>query len=224
MYFDVAYAPFGEIYATSGTTDPAFTGQRQDTVAGLFDFPAREYSTQGRWPHPDPSGLASVSLSDPQTLNRFAYVRNNPLALVDPNGLCIDVYNGPTGLGSGSEGPFCDMSDSDAFQHSGGGGGGRGGGGTITVPVVPDCLTDPTGCGDPTTGGAPGNGGSDCPANSSTCGAAGQVQVFFRALRTLIATSFFKRTRLPSHEGSLQPRLPRTPFVTRTGTCDIAGS
>jgi RHS repeat-associated protein len=88
--FVLAYAPFGETYATSGTTDPAFTGQRQDTVAGLFDFPARQYGTQGRWPNPDPSGLASVGLPDPQTLNRYAYVRNNPLALVDPNGLCGD--------------------------------------------------------------------------------------------------------------------------------------
>ena len=36
--FGSAYAPFGETYATSGTTDPAFTGQRQDTSAGLYDF------------------------------------------------------------------------------------------------------------------------------------------------------------------------------------------
>ena len=26
MYFDLAYAPFGEVYATAGTTDPSFTG------------------------------------------------------------------------------------------------------------------------------------------------------------------------------------------------------
>ncbi len=86
--FSMAYAPFGETYASSGSADPNFTGQRQDTVAGLFDFPDREYTNaQGRWPSPDPSGLASVRLSDPQTLNRYAYVRNNPLALIDPNGL-----------------------------------------------------------------------------------------------------------------------------------------
>ena len=35
MYFDLAHAPFGEVYANSGSTDAAFTGQRQDTVAGL---------------------------------------------------------------------------------------------------------------------------------------------------------------------------------------------
>src|SRR5712671_947948 len=66
MYFDGAYAPFGEPYAQSGTADPSFTGQRQDTVAGLYDFPAREYSYQGRWSSPDPAGLASI---DPPTFN-----------------------------------------------------------------------------------------------------------------------------------------------------------
>ena len=87
MYFDTAYAPFGEPYAESGTPDLSFTGQRQDTVAGLYDFPAREYSIQGRWPSPDPAGLAAVDLSNPQSWNRYAYVLNNPLAYVDPLGM-----------------------------------------------------------------------------------------------------------------------------------------
>ena len=39
---DGAYAPFGEPYAHSGTTDLSFTGMNQDTVSGLYDFPARE--------------------------------------------------------------------------------------------------------------------------------------------------------------------------------------
>jgi RHS repeat-associated protein len=87
MYFDTAYAPFGEPYASSGTADLSFTGQRQDTVAGLYDFPAREYSIQGRWPSPDPAGLAAVDPSNPQSWNRYAYVMNNPLAFTDPDGL-----------------------------------------------------------------------------------------------------------------------------------------
>src|SRR5579859_2289929 len=86
MYFDLAYAPFGETYAASGATDPAFTTQRQDTVAGLYDFPAREYSIQGRWPSPDPAGLAAVDPTNPQSWNRYAYVMNNPLMYVDPSG------------------------------------------------------------------------------------------------------------------------------------------
>lgn len=92
-YFDTAYAPFGETYASTGTFDPAYTGQmgdvshRQDTVGGLYDFPAREYSTQGRWPSPDPAGTSSTCLKDPQSQNRYAYVRNNPITRIDPNGM-----------------------------------------------------------------------------------------------------------------------------------------
>ncbi|MGA7090672.1 MAG: RHS repeat-associated core domain-containing protein, partial [Candidatus Acidiferrales bacterium] len=69
----------------------SFTGMNQDTVANLYDFPAREYGTQGRWPSPDPAGLSSVHLRDPQTLNRYAYVNNNPLAFTDPLGLGVDA-------------------------------------------------------------------------------------------------------------------------------------
>jgi RHS repeat-associated protein len=105
MYFDTAYAPFGEPYATSGTPDPSFTGQRQDTVAGLYDFLAREYSYQGRWSSPDPVGRKAVSPSKPQTWNRYAYVTNNPLALVDPLGLKPYLYQcGSDGTGCGGNG------------------------------------------------------------------------------------------------------------------------
>ena len=89
MYFDMAYAPFGETYAASGSADASFTTQRQDTVAGLYDFPAREYSIQGRWPSPDPAGLASVDPTNPQSWNRYVYVMNDPLRFVDPLGLLI---------------------------------------------------------------------------------------------------------------------------------------
>src|SRR6266436_2365428 len=87
VYYDGAYAPFGEPYAQSGTTDLNFTGMDQDSVSGLYDFPAREYSIQGRWPSPDPAGLAAVDPSNPQSWNRYAYVLNNPLNAVDPLGL-----------------------------------------------------------------------------------------------------------------------------------------
>jgi RHS repeat-associated protein len=90
MYFDGAYAPFGENYAQSGTTDLSFTGMNQDTVANLFDFPAREYNgIHGRWPSPDPLGRGAVSLQNPQSWNRYAYVLNVPLSNTDPTGqLC----------------------------------------------------------------------------------------------------------------------------------------
>jgi len=88
VYYDGAYAPYGESYAESGTTDRSFTGQNQDTVAGLYDFMFRQYhAVQGRWVSPDPAGLAAVNPGSPQSWNRYTYVSNNPLGLTDPLGL-----------------------------------------------------------------------------------------------------------------------------------------
>lgn len=90
-----AYAPFGESYANgpSSTGNVNFSGEYQNTVAGVYDFLMRRYSpSQGRWLSPDPAGLAAVDPTNPQSWNRYAYVVNNPLALVDPFGLqhCVD--------------------------------------------------------------------------------------------------------------------------------------
>jgi RHS repeat-associated protein len=91
LYYDGAYAPYGEDYVGTGTTDLDFTGQNQDTAVGLYDFLYRKYSpVQGRWISPDPSGLAAVDMTNPQSWNRYAYVLNNPLSLIDPKGLqCV---------------------------------------------------------------------------------------------------------------------------------------
>jgi RHS repeat-associated protein len=92
MYGDVAYAPYGETYAQAGTADFSFTGMNQDVdqssnPAVLYDFLAREYGIQGRWPSPDPLGFLAVDPTNPQSWNRYAYVDNNPLAATDPTGL-----------------------------------------------------------------------------------------------------------------------------------------
>jgi RHS repeat-associated protein len=129
MYFDTAYAPFGETYAYTGALDPAYTGQmsdtahREDVIGGqyaLYDFPAREYSVQGRWPSPDPAGISSTCPKDPQTQNRYAYVRNNPITYTDPTGMD----------GACEDDPFCGDPCAwwDPFWGCGGGGGGGGGG------------------------------------------------------------------------------------------------
>lgn len=112
-YWDIAYAPFGENYVppTGGCVaqDLNFTGQNQDTVqsvssggqGGLFDFMFRKHSpVQGRWLSPDPAGIASATLSDPQTWNRYAYVANRPTNAVDVGGLevceeCCDPFFDP---------------------------------------------------------------------------------------------------------------------------------
>ena len=94
LYSDTAYSPFGEPYASSGAIDNSFTGQNQDTTAGLYDFLFREYDpNQARWTSPDPSGLSAVTLADPQSLNRYAYVSNRPLSFIDQFGLSCMYYD-----------------------------------------------------------------------------------------------------------------------------------
>jgi len=95
----VAYAPFGETYAQSGSADLSFTGQNSDTVSGDYDFLFREYSMQGRWPSPDPAGLAAVNPVNPQSWNRYGYVLNNPLRAIDPLGLdCVFLNDAGDGI------------------------------------------------------------------------------------------------------------------------------
>ena len=113
VYSKVAYAPFGETYNEAGTPDRSFTGQDQDVVSGsagsgVYDFLFRKYDpSAGRWLSPDPSGWGAVSLSAPQSLNRYAYVQNNPMQAVDPTGLdCLYLNsNGSVTVGANYDCP-----------------------------------------------------------------------------------------------------------------------
>lgn len=90
MYYDTAYAPYGENYSSTSTSTANldFTGQFQDTMAGLNDFLFREDDpVQGRWISPDRAGLRAVSLINPQSWNRYGYVAGNPMSRTDPLGL-----------------------------------------------------------------------------------------------------------------------------------------
>jgi RHS repeat-associated protein len=97
------YLPFGEeISAGYGSrpscfaptdTKQRFTGKERDTETGLDYFLARYYSgAQGRFTSSDwsekPQPVPYADLSDPQTLNLFVYVRNNPLSQADSDGHC----------------------------------------------------------------------------------------------------------------------------------------
>ncbi len=67
-----------------------FTGKERDAESGLDYFGARYYgSNMGRFVTPDPL-MASAHASNPQSLNRYAYVYNNPLGWIDPYGLDAD--------------------------------------------------------------------------------------------------------------------------------------
>ena len=80
------YTPYGSLATHTGAADVAhkFTGQRLDISTGLYFYNARYYDPQlGRFIQPDSIVQAP---SDPQSLNRYSYVRNNPVKYVDPTG------------------------------------------------------------------------------------------------------------------------------------------
>lgn len=94
--------PFGDGY-TPSADDPQGSGQdnlhfaqmEHDSESGTDHAQFRQYSsTQGRWMSPDPY-MGSYDFTDPQSFNRYSYVRNNPLVAIDPNGLsgvCISAF------------------------------------------------------------------------------------------------------------------------------------
>lgn len=86
--------PFGELVPGAPTiTSPEhfFTGKERDSNSGLDYFGARHYaSSMGRFMSPDWSAVEEPvpysKLDDPQTLNLYGYVGNNPLSRVDADG------------------------------------------------------------------------------------------------------------------------------------------
>lgn len=129
MYSSGAYAPFGEQYGLSGSSDPSFTGQNSDTVPSLYDFLfRRQSSSQGRWISPDPLGIGAVDITNPQTFNRYSYVQNAPLSFVDPLGFVGSVPGDPGSGGGGDPGnPFMPPGDPGTCGGATSGGGGGGG-------------------------------------------------------------------------------------------------
>ncbi len=83
------FEPFGELFTVPGMPGgqlPAqqFTAQERDPEASQDYFGARFYTPRtGRFSQGDP---VYAGLFDPQQWNRYAYVRNNPLTFVDPDG------------------------------------------------------------------------------------------------------------------------------------------
>jgi len=84
---DRAYAPYGELYNTFGSTNTnnnMFAGLAGDFDTNvLFDTPNRELAQyQGRWLSPDPVGAG---------WNQYAYA-TNPNSSIDPSGLTPFPY------------------------------------------------------------------------------------------------------------------------------------
>jgi RHS repeat-associated protein len=108
LCYDADFYPFGgerSPYTNTCSQNYKFTGKERDAESGLDEFGARYYSSQyGRFITPDeyPGGPVDLSTTDdvtsqalpyaditnPQSLNKYAYTYNNPLRYTDPNGHC----------------------------------------------------------------------------------------------------------------------------------------
>ena len=83
---EMLYKPWGETRYSNGATPTSYryTGQREDATIGLYFYNARYYDPAlGRFTQPD---TIVPEPGNPQSLNRYAYVLNNPLKYIDPSG------------------------------------------------------------------------------------------------------------------------------------------
>jgi RHS repeat-associated protein len=92
-----ASLPFGDALNCTNSlqfpTEHHFTGKERDAESGNDYFEARYYSSaMGRFMSPDWSAkeepVPYATMNDPQSLNLYSYVRNNPLSRVDADGHC----------------------------------------------------------------------------------------------------------------------------------------
>jgi RHS repeat-associated protein len=91
--FDADFYPFGgeRDYIDTCSQNYKFQGKERDPESGNDDFGARYYSSvQGRWLSPDwsavPAPVPFANLTNPQTLNLYAMVRDNPESFTDLDG------------------------------------------------------------------------------------------------------------------------------------------
>lgn len=123
--------PFGESwYAANTTTKWQFTSYERDAESGNDYAMARYHLNRiGRFSSPD---LLAGSLVNPQTLNRYTYVGNDPINHTDPTGLDYCLENNCPGGAGGPGGTW----DFGSWDH----GGMHGGAGVEACGVDTFCL------------------------------------------------------------------------------------
>jgi RHS repeat-associated protein len=120
LCYQGVYYPFGgeKVYTNTCAQNYKFTGLERDAESGVDQTKYRVLSSNtGRWLSPDRLG---GRISNPQSLNRYAYVLNNPATLIDPLGLddcpagwiCVTSWapdpNGDSGSGGSVHPPLQD--------------------------------------------------------------------------------------------------------------------
>ncbi len=110
---DLLFYPWGDVWQQWGTGGAGFAELPYDDTKTNTNLTAFRLQSPnlGRWLSPDP--LAG-EITNPQSLNRYAYVLNNPTSLTDPLGL--DACNGIATVG-------CIGEEASQSNHGGGGGG-----------------------------------------------------------------------------------------------------
>jgi RHS repeat-associated protein len=96
IVWSTEYTPFGNLTMEEGqvefTSAIKFTGKDLDEDTGLYYYNARWYDAEiGRFISAD---TYKGELENPQTLNLYVYVANNPLIYVDPSGNKIVAQGG----------------------------------------------------------------------------------------------------------------------------------
>jgi len=97
---------FGAPIASTGTTPNPYlySGERFDSSLNLYHLRARYYNAlTGRFETMDP---AAGKITDPATLHKYAYTKNNPVNEVDPTGKDIaeDIYMYAVRIGTAAPG------------------------------------------------------------------------------------------------------------------------
>ncbi len=85
---ETVYKPFGGVWS-GGEADLLFTGKELDDGTNLYYYSARYYDSELRqFTQPD---TIIPKYYDPQSLNRFSYVENNPYKYTDPTGHYVET-------------------------------------------------------------------------------------------------------------------------------------
>ena len=150
--------PFGETWYSPGASPYMYTTYYRDYEAAGNDYAqARTFvGGLGRFSSPDP---ISGSTSDPQSLNRYSYVRNMPVMFADPFGTCP---------------PVVENRDPDKNQSQDSESGGGPYVADFSDPAAPDPEAPPQGtpggCGTPPWYYTMGGGGGDGALGGGTGG------------------------------------------------------